>query len=199
MASVSNDGDNDEKVTNPYLAMREAKIARNQQRLSELGLLKPQPPPKQRPIPKKPQQRNIQVRRSSRLSSQESQPGEKEGASLTSSVGKRTRDTPESALSYSLSANQSKKTKEPPPAFALAPDPASVRSISLDVNYLLLGHDEDHRDGLLGKMGERPGKDYVIHKSFTKAAYSDDRDRLSGKSSKLSFNKYSGVQEWKVR
>ncbi len=190
MASVNHE------VPNPYLAMREAKIARNQKRLSKLGLLKPPPPPKKRPVPKKPQQRNTPVRRSRRISSQESHPDDKEGASLTS-AGKRTRDTSEIASSDSLSVPR--RTRELPPASAPAPAADSARSISLDVDFLLLGHNEDHSDGLLGEMVERPGKDYVIHKSFAKAACLEDRLRLAGESTKLSFNKYSGVQEWKVR
>ena len=36
------DGPNDETPTNPYMALRAAKIARNQARLKELGLFKPQ-------------------------------------------------------------------------------------------------------------------------------------------------------------
>lgn len=190
--SNSNDDVKDEKVTNPYLAMREAKIARNQKRLSELGLLKPPPPQKLQPMLKKPQQRNVPVRRSSRLSSQEKQPR------------KRTRNAPKVASSpvpRKTRSNEAIKSKEPPPAAALAVAPAadSVRSVSLDVDYLVLGHNEDHRDGLLGKIVARPGKDYVIHKSFAKAAHLEDRDRLKGENTKLSFNKYSGVQEWKVR
>lgn len=194
--SKSNDDVEDEKVTNPYLAMREAKIARNQKRLSELGLLKPPPPPKQQPIPKKLQRRDAPVRRSSRLSSQEKQPR------------KRIRNAPKVALPpvpRKTRAHEATKSKEPPPAAAAAaalavgPPTDSVRSISLDVDYLVLGHNEDHRDGLLGKMVERAGKDYVIHKSFAKAAHLEDRQRLAGENTKLSFNKYSGVQEWKVR
>jgi hypothetical protein len=201
MASVNNN-DNDEAV-NPYLAMREAKIARNQQRLCDLGLLKPPPPPKQKPISKKLQQHTEPIRRSSRLSSQEIQPNYKDGESYR----KRTRDTdPEGASSdRTLSASTCKTraniipTKETSPKIAPAPSANSVRSISLDLEYLVLGHSKDHTDGLLGKMLERPGKDYVIHKSFAKAAHPEDRQRVSGgESKKLSFNKYSGVQQWKV-
>jgi hypothetical protein len=200
MASI-NKNDNDEAV-NPYLAMREAKIARNEKRLIELGLLKPPPPPKQKAISKKPQQRNEPVRRSNRISSQEIQPDYKDGESYR----KRTRDTDTEGASSdrTLSASTRKTrayipTKETSPKIAPAPSADSVRSISLDIEYLVLGHSKDHTDGLLGKMLERPGKDYVVHKSFAEAAYPEDRQRLAGgESKKLSFNKYSGVQEWKV-
>ena len=201
MASVDNH--DDEKVTNPYLAMREAKIARNQKRLSDLGLLKPPPPPppprttKQQPIPTRHQHRSVPVRRSSRLSSleQEKHSDDRE-RELLPSAGKRARDTPDTdTVSVARKSRSNAPTNAPPPPQAAN----SVRSISLDVDYLILGHNKDHRDGLLGKMVERTGKDYVIHKSFAKAAYLEDRQRLTGVDRKLSFNKYSGVQEWKVR
>lgn len=198
MASVDNH--DDEKATNPYLAMREAKIARNQKRLSDLGLLKPPPPPpppptKQQPISTRHQQRSAPVRRSSRLSSleQDKHSDNREGE-LLPSAGKRARDTPATdTVSVARKSRSNAPTNAPPPAAD------SVRSISLDVDYLILGHNKDHRDGLLGKMVECTGKDYVIHKSFAKAAYLEDRQRLTGADRKLSFNKYSGVQEWKVR
>lgn len=44
MASLNNSDINE--AINPYIAMRELRIARNQKCLSELGLLKPPPPPK---------------------------------------------------------------------------------------------------------------------------------------------------------
>jgi len=72
MASLTN-SDNDEAI-NPYIAMRELRIARNQKRLSELGLWKPPPPPKQKPISKKPQQHTEPIRRSSRPPSQKRPP-----------------------------------------------------------------------------------------------------------------------------
>ena len=43
----------------------------------------------------------------------------------------------------------------------------------------------------------RTGKEFVIHESFELASYENDRERLSGHGhGRLSFNKYSGVQEW---
>jgi hypothetical protein len=83
----------------------------------------------------------------------------------------------------------------------------SVRSIELDVEALILGrtdtadddcnprHDDDDGGGLLGMMVERTGKECVVNASFTLAASYVDKQRLGG--TKLSFNKYSGVQEWK--
>ena len=48
--------------------------------------------------------------------------------------------------------------------------------------------------GILGLTMERAGKEFVIYKSFEVAASLEDQQRLKG--ARLSFNKYSGVQEW---
>jgi hypothetical protein len=47
----------------------------------------------------------------------------------------------------------------------------------------------------LGIPMEQTGKDFVIHESFRRAASKQDQERLSN-TLRLSFNKYSGVQEW---
>jgi hypothetical protein len=41
----------------------------------------------------------------------------------------------------------------------------------------------------------RTGKEFVSYEPFDRAAWAADRERLEG--ARLSFNKYSGVQEWK--
>jgi hypothetical protein len=78
--------------------------------------------------------------------------------------------------------------------------PNSARLISLDHGKLV--------QSLLGKNLEVTGKDHVVHESFRIAASVEDRNRLGydnrqpledddvGDVPRVSFNKYSGVQEW---
>jgi len=68
-----------------------------------------------------------------------------------------------------------------------------VRSISLNVEQLVLGDKGKKKNGLLGQQVERTGKEFVIYQAFESASQ-EDYDRLKG--SRLSFNKYCGVQEW---
>lgn len=200
MTSAEANGGDDS--INPYLAMREAKIARNQKRLLELGLVKPLPPaPKQQATSKQTQRHREPVRRSNRVSSfQKKQPGHEEGVSLPSRTTFNSRKA--QMIDTLPHLNISVKYKESSPALsASAPAPHSVRSISLDVKSLVHGQIKEgggDGNGLLGKMLEHPGKEYVLHESFAKAAYPEDRQRFAEMDKKLSFNKYSGVLEWKV-
>ena len=187
MASSANN--NDDEESNPYLAMRKAKIARNQKRLRELGLLKPpQPPPivsthRTRSSRQKQKAPLVQgpARRSSRLSSQArpeytdvSLPSEKQPSSINR---KRSRSPPTAR-------------RVTPPKPLPSPSANSVRGIKLDVKTLL----GKGSTGLLGKMVEHTGKEFVINQSFSLAATAEDQQRLAN--SRLSFNKYCGVQEW---
>jgi hypothetical protein len=191
MAITTNDSE--EAAENPYLALRASKIARNQARLEELGLWKPTLLPiirtnaaansrghnnnnsnsnnkKASTTTKQP------VRRSRRLSEQPEQPEreEKEEAEAKSSLVVR---------------RKRKRTRSPisPP---LPPAANSVRSIDIDTEALVLGE-----KGILGVSMERTGKEFVIYESFALAATTEEQDRLQG--SRLSFNKYCGVQEWR--
>lgn len=205
MASAN---DNDEEV-NPYLAMREAKIARNQTRLRELGLLKPPPSP----VVATRSNRGKEIhkgkglvtyappRRSTRLSSQP-KPARKVAfvpmrrmiRNNLPLVSRKRPLSPVMALSSDDTTITSSIAKRAPSAKAPSSTPAanSVRSIDLDVKTLVLGKDND---GLLGKMMEHTGKEFVINESFSLAAPMEDQQRLE--STKLSFNKYCGVQDWK--
>jgi len=206
---MNNDtADNEEEDSNPYLAMRKAKIARNQRRLKELGLALPVPqvitpnPPRSNDN-KRNNQRKVYsgpVRRSGRLSSQ-TKPDYKDVTLLNEKQigGSRKRshddvayndlDTAEDTKTdvSTIAKRVPKDTKSKPGVVPAAPN--SVRSINLDVNKLVLG-----TTGLLGKMVENTGKEHVINQSFSLSATPYDQERLAN--TKLSFNKYCGVQEW---
>ena len=195
----------EEAANNPYLALREAKIARNQKRLQELGLLKPLEPPitttspnkgttqRQKPRPKFLQE---PVRRSPRLSQQPgpsnyketSIPREKQLAVI------RKRPRPNNSLTSNAEA-------DPPSSIGncvRSPEPSppainSVRSVNINTKTLVLG--QNGENGLLGVLLGQTGKAFVINESFSAAASPEDQYRLVG--ARLSFNKYCGVQEWK--
>ena len=187
------------KIYTNYQEMVNAKRKRNQDVLERSGLLKPPTPPKtytshssHAPRSNK-RSRNKQAhqkappqqpsRRSSRLSKFE-KPNYKESSIPelpTVLLKKRPRTT-------TLDSKSESRIVSPTPA--AAPAPNSVRSINIDTKALVVGE-----NGLLGQMMPRTGKEFVINTSFTLAAFPDDQERLSG--SKLSFNKYCGVQEFK--
>ena len=198
--------DNEDEDSNPYLAMRKAKIARNQRRLKELGLALPVPQVITPNPPRSTNKRNSQqrkvytgpVRRSGRLSSQ-AKPDYKDVTLLNEkqiSGRKRSHDdvacndldVHDNSTDISTIAKPKRVptyTKSKPGV----PAPNSVRSINLNVNKLVLG-----TTGLLGEMVENTGKEHVINQSFSLSATPYDQERLAN--TKLSFNKYCGVQEW---
>ncbi|KAL9189620.1 hypothetical protein ACHAXT_009295 [Thalassiosira profunda] len=192
----------DAEEGNPYLAARSAKIARNENRLRELGLWK-EPRPSSGGAPKAKRSRKPApsaprgpVRRSGRLSSQ-ARPDYKD-ASLPSEVHlsagrKRPISTTDNDL-YADEAPAPVVRRAASAATPKAPAANSVRSIDLDVKKLLLGEGGGSAAGLLGKMVEQTGKEFVVNQSFALAASADDQERLAH--AKLSFNKYCGVQEW---
>jgi len=198
--------DDEEEEENPYMALRAAKIARNQSQLKKLGLVKSTSKStmpfnkskvkrSKKPLPKKkkpsPAAAAI-LRRSNRLSDQSNPPDYKEKAlprdyPLPPPAPKRRRT--------SASAAAATTPALPPPR------PNSVRSIDLDIPQLVLGNknNDDNDDGggrfCLGQQMEQTGKEFVIYQAFEKAASPEDRNRLEG--TRLSFNKYCGVQEWR--
>jgi hypothetical protein len=182
------------KIYTSYQEMVNAKRKRNQDVLEASGLLKP---PQLAPLyttnvtsnkRKKNKQAQLQVvpqqpsRRSSRLSQSEKPNYKEVSASIDVVVKKRRRTT----------ATTESRIVSPSPAAAPAPPPAvnSVRSINIDTKTLVLGE-----KGVLGQMMDHTGKEFVINESFSLAAYPEDQKRLAG--SRLSFNKYCGVQEFK--
>ena len=202
-----NNNTTDNEESNPYLAMRKAKIARNQRRLKELGLALPAPqvitpnPPRSNDN-KRNNQRKVYsgpVRRSGRLSSQP-KPDYKDVTLLNEKqISGRKRSHDNAAYNDLDMADDTKtdvstiaKPKRVPTYTKSKPGvPAhnSVRSINLNVDTLILG-----TTGLLGEMVENTGKEHVINQSFSLSATPYDQARLAN--TKLSFNKYCGVQEW---
>ena len=202
---------------NPYLALRAAKIARNQARLAELGLLtqkerqqhysesnstsNQQPTvTKRRPTTRtsKAKLPSTVLRRSYRLSSrpEETDTGKFEENSTAPVIrrsSKRKLDTenitssPKGVQDIAISNNASIT-----PSRSVPPKANSVRSISLDLRQLV--HGSTKTEGCLGIPMAQTGKEFVIHESFELASLEEDKQRLSGH--RLSFNKYSGVQEW---
>jgi hypothetical protein len=209
------DGQNDTTSTNPYMALRAAKIARNQARLKELGLYKPDVSKgsaiassrKRGSVTKQKKNHNVAAptgsrRRSSRISGLTINPDYKESKDFkelttplypdTRTRGtKRLLDVDEIHLDGADERMQvpSKPSSSPYKQTApAAPATNSVRTISLDVSILL--------QKFLAKPMETFGKYFVIETSFHEAAYREDQQRLAGVS-RLSFNKFSGVQPWK--
>lgn len=180
---------------NPYLLMRKAKIARNEARLKSLGLhsTKQQsvtPRPKTAPAARaKPAAHDGPVRRSGRLSSKAA-PNYKDVSApgVERRLPSRKRLHDEAGLLEEEPLNKRSYTKPAAPRRS-APAANSVRSISLDVAHLVT----DTEQGVLGRMLEHTGKEFVINTAFGSAS-EDDKARLHG--TKLSFNKYCGVQEW---
>ena len=212
--NVEVNGDNDEeeppttfkfngKVFETYQDMVNAKRKRNQDVLEASGLLnKPSPPPplttnskrksssrhKQAQLKFPPQQPS---RRSSRLSQQHEKPNYKEVPASMIEKQQQQHDDVVDNNKKKRPRVESRRIVSPSPS-APPPPPAanSVRSINIDTKALLFGE-----KGVLGQMMGHTGKEYVINESFALAAYPEDQKRLSG--SKLSFNKYCGVQEFK--
>ena len=203
----SSNAEDDEIAMNPYLAMRAAKIARNEARLRELGLLKETNKyntvaiSATKAITRKRSRKVVEsssssteavhkepviLRRSRRLLDQpEKDYKELTGAEITTSSKRKVVPALPRATSHSTDVVVSKSRPAPPP-----PAANSVRSIDLDTKRLVIGD-----DGVLGLLMEKNGKEFVINESYERAAVESDKLRTEGYS-RLSFNKYCGVQEW---
>ena len=178
---------------NPYLLMRKAKIARNEARLKSLGLhstkeqtVTPRPAPAART---KPAAHDGPVRRSSRLSSKTA-PDYKDVPVPVDERRLHSRKRLHDEAGLLEEPLPKKRSAAKPLPRTSAPAANSVRSISLDVAHLVI----DSEKGVLGRMQEHTGKEFIINTAFDRSASEDDKARLNGR--KLSFNKYCGVQEW---
>lgn len=140
---------------NPYLALRAAKIARNEARLRELGLLTNRTGQKHR------------ATNAAHRVSQVKDPPRKEGSRRSA---RHTKHSPpaEKTITVVRPANPSRKE-------VTKPKGASARSTSVNVGNIV--------GQFLGHAMDKKGKDYVVQ-------------RVSGSQSRVSFNKYSGIQEW---
>jgi len=207
----------DEEVVNPYVALREAKIARNQQRLRELGLL--MSPPRLHQATKKPPRRprrttnfaeqandGRELRRSKRLKVVEADsnvvtPEGQNGSGPDSEIlvnaaalprAQNSRKNPTRLKNltamdgkpWSLVDDLSTATVFAPPVNVGSFPSNSARAIRLDVKILI--------DHFLGRRLERTGKAFVMEESARVAAAAPVPSIGGG----ISFNKYSGVQEW---
>lgn len=199
---------------NEYEALRLAKIARNEARLRELGLLKTPtttPAPKARATvrvsPENPV--NLPLRRSKRTrkairyaakggdtktprrTRSQNDELEEEADRIDMDYNPMYEDTAhlddETTVQKTRKTSQSNgKTgsliRKSPPAASMPPN--SARTMKLTVTKLLDDHD------IIGQTLSKTGKAYVMEESARLAV-----DSYDGTSS-ISFNKYSGVQEW---
>jgi hypothetical protein len=186
---------------NSYLARRAAKIARNQARLRELGLISDsshasdagsnkaavqslqQQPRKRR---KEPTVSPQPIRRSTRASRGKTAPlllDEQATwtAETTRSDQRKHAIIKEQILQTNIILARATKTTP-----IITYPTSSARQMSIDITKLLYGG-----KGLLGRLLASTGKATVMDTSASLAA---DPSQFSG--AHVSFNKYSGVQEW---
>jgi hypothetical protein len=183
------------EAPNAYLLMREEKIARNKARLLELGLTKESNKtnvakatrPKSTSTSNVASQMSQPVRRSKRVLNDKNGSTLDVDSTYIEKKRKVTRLADQNAALLTGSEMHSKtKTSSQEVAHALN----SARSISINIQDFLFG--DPHRDlnespGYLGRQVAAT-KAVVMERSCL-AASNYDGDRIS-------FNKYSGVQEW---
>ena len=201
--SSSDGGNDDEETANPYLTLRKAKIARNQARLRELGLLSTEPldsplPPATKKArtndeartPSLDQEREepVILRRSYRLKTKPNEQPVQESSEIISK--------PKFLLRQKEASPEHKRPIRKSLPRSTHINPFSVRTISLDVERLVFGDPSLGIPEALGVLMERTGKDHVIQESFRRAASTEDKVRFPAVVPPLSFNKYCGVQEW---
>lgn len=156
-------------------------MARNEARLRELGLLQPESQPA--PI----RSRSTTRRKSSSRTEQSSEPLRRSTRSST-----RSQPLPEKIIDpvEPRSKRPRKVAKEEPERVVNSVfPPSSVRSMVMDVNALVYGN-MSFPGGVLGMCMERTGKAFVMDEAVRRCL-------PDCQVSKLSFNKYCGVQEWK--
>lgn len=171
-----------EEETNPYMALRAAKIARNEAKLKELGLLRSStavaapPLPARRPKKKKedrPAKEATQpLRRSSRHSNRPSTYLELPDPKRSKPAADYERGQEESTVESTAVTPEPVETKTFPPH--------SARAMDIHVENLVLG-------GLLGSIMATTGKAFVMEEAAQRSGLDVHN---------ISFNKYSGVQEW---
>lgn len=164
---------------NPYLKLRKEKIARNQARLQELGLYKATRPSSSTTIAPKSARKELNeevylpLRRSSR----------KRPSPSSDADPSPVRETTPASPKLKRSSKAIVVSKDPhtfPPHSARA----------MELNIFKLVHGDSFTRGLLGKKMTHSGKAHVMEESARLAV--DGVEEIH----RLSFNKYSGVQEW---
>jgi hypothetical protein len=194
--------DNPEE-TNSYVELREAKIARNEARLRELGLLSFSSQSKQcvSPAPSSkarlstansspPAATRAPARRSKRLQDLSLVSGENSAEEAVTGNEVASKSPPKRR-------RVSAAVVSPPPEAAPLTQPISfssiarARDVSIHVGTLLFGNSESS-GGTLGRRMASHGKAWVMMESYRRAATPVGVSSPSG----ISFNKYSGVQEF---
>ena len=194
----------------PYLALREEKIRRNEERLRKLGLVSGSYPSvlvvsPVSPVVKKrktstPYNDSVPLRRSARKRTAVSSYLEEPLPAFPSSSRGPTREekdakeadgkfNPEEIDNYTM-------MECPPTARLVSPTKAKVkqfasnsaRSLAIDIERLLFGS-QGSSSGVLGMTMKETGKAFVMEQSALSGL-----DGFPG--GPISFNKYSGVQEW---
>jgi len=223
------------------MALRAAKIARNQARLQELGLLHHRPTTTKTTTPSFRKRKTTSSSSSSSSNSSRSRtnkPSTSEDNGPPQVLRRSGRNRGDAPVSYHEEPSERQRKTAAPAAVHLRADSAtfteyvpppeagaaaevsplvpvltsssstsssssfaknSARTMHLDVNKLVLG-----ASGLLGRSMERTGKAFVMEESARVAVAvttvdNNDNNNNNNKytnGSSISFNKYSGVQEW---
>jgi hypothetical protein len=173
---------------NSYLALREAKIARNHARLQELGLTSGSNNLRKRGGTESSDTAVVQVAK--KIKSVTMEMVEPKRRSLR--MKKIDRDTHSERKPVAIvprikvSVSDSDTVQRKPTVFAKN----SARALHLDVERLLFGIPiENGTSGLLGVKLETTGKAFVIEESSRRAVHIEY-------TTPISFNKYCGAQEW---
>lgn len=178
---------------NPYLDLRRRNIQRNEAKLKELGLLKPNPKliTRTKPTPKK-KSSLISVRRSSRRicrpETYEDVSFQSVGAITRKPTCEATAATEEftEEVTGSPEVESRKPSRVPKARTETVSFPAnSARSISLDINRLVCAK--------LGKAMQKTGKAAVMEEAARQFSIEVLDESICNR---ISFNKYCGVQEW---
>lgn len=166
-----------EDTSNAYLQLRAAKIARNQARLMELGLFRPPPTSTARP-PQLKKTQNSAKRKSSAPLRRSSRHSERPATylELLPAEPKRSKRRSDEAR-----GNDSKAATVTLETETKTFHAHSARAMNIHVGNLV-------SEGLLGSMMEQTGKAFVMEEAAQRSGIDVGN---------ISFNKYSGVQEWK--
>ena len=208
---------------NEYEALRLAKIARNEARLRSLGLLQQSPPPRGQKskaraqpnvsLPEEKPGSLLPLRRSKRTRKTINNSDNDHGNERAVNDARRREfgdeddqdyepPTEDPELSddekFTKVAKSDRATRKsihrrqpsiPSKAVESRMSPHSARALHLDVAKLLFAED------LLGKTLTKTGKAHVMEES-ARLAVPNSNDDHDGQRNPISFNKYSGVQEW---
>ena len=198
--------DEEENKSNPYLQRRAAKIAENEKRLRELGLLST----------RKVTTTSLAVALTAPLSNSRTRALDNPSPAPIRRSKRLRHNNPVSLpddAKDTVQKNHPPRKRQPVPNTAQSapkisrpttsvPVPAnSARAIDIDVHRLLFGTSGDKGEpndtGLLGKQLANIGKAFVMQESVRLAGVGKEWEEKDASPNMISFNKYSGVQEWR--